>query len=531
MSPNFYQEYSYSQKNRLLLSLTDRKVAFRPSVRCLVARKSLDDLPETFVSTSETTNLASKAVRAGTLRKLASRLYSRDLSSTPESIVRRNLWPIIAGYFPDALIADRTALEGKPAQDGSIFLVSQTGQSDVVLPGCTLRPRRGAPPLDTDLPFMGVLHLSSPARTLLDNFAASRSRGTAARTLSRKELEQHLDKLLRLSGEDELNRLRDEARRLAPALGRDAEFKTLNKMIGALLSTQDDHLQTRAARARHKGAPFDAARINLFETLRAELHRTPPQTRTTTANDGTTLPFFEAYFSNFIEGTEFAVDEAAAIVFENKIPNARPQDAHDILGTYRIVADPKEMAQTPQTFTEFERLLKRRHAQIMQARPDKAPGQYKADANRAGGTMFVVPELVRGTLDQGFKAYKSLATPFQRAVFMMFLVAEVHPFVDGNGRIARIMMNAELVSAGEQRIIIPTVYRANYLSALKAISNRTSAEPLIRMLDFAQRFSRAIDWNDFDRAEGELKAANAFMDSNDAEEQGVRLRLPEGARG
>jgi fido (protein-threonine AMPylation protein) len=102
---------------------------------------------------------------------------------------------------------------------------------------------------------------------------------------------------------------------------------------------------------------------------------------------------------------------------------------------------------------------------------------------------------------------------FQRAIFMMFLVAEVHPFSDGNGRLSRIMMNAELVSAGEQRIIVPTIYRANYLAALKAISNRTSSEPLIRTLDFAQRFSRAIDWRNFVQAETELRAANAFMDS------------------
>ena len=43
----------------------------------------------------------------------------------------------------------------------------------------------------------------------------------------------------------------------------------------------------------------------------------------------------------------------------------------------------------------------------------------------------------------------SLDTPFARAVFIMFLVSEVHPFVDGNGRIAPIMKRAELVAAGE----------------------------------------------------------------------------------
>jgi len=492
-----------------------------------MARKSLDDLPETFVSTSETTNLASKAARSGKLRKLASRLYTKDLKSAPEAIVRRDLWPIVAGYFPDALIADRTALEGVPAKDGSVFLISQGAQSDVSLPGFTLRPRRGAPAQVSDQPFMNVLRLSSPARSLLDNFALSRSRGPISRTLTRKEMEIHLDTILRRSGEDQLNRLRDEARKLAPKIGREEEFTALNKMIGALLNTQEDRLQTPAARARHKGVPFDPARIELFETLRAELHRTPPLTRNETPDDGTTLPFFEAYFSNFIEGTEFAIEEAAAIVFKEQIPKARPQDAHDILGTYRIVVNKDDMSRTPESFPEFERVIKRRHAEIMQARPEKLPGQYKDEPNRAGGTMFVAPELVRGTLEKGFVVCRSLATPFQRAVFMMFLVAEVHPFVDGNGRIARIMMNAELVAAHEQRIIIPTIYRGSYLSALKAISNRTSPEPLIRMLDFAQRFTQCIDWTGFKKAEDELRRANAFLDSTEAEDRGIRLRIPE----
>ena len=53
-------------------------------------------------------------------------------------------------------------------------------------------------------------------------------------------MEAHLEKLLRQSGEDELNRLRDDARRLAPRIGREKEFGALNKMIGALLNTQID---------------------------------------------------------------------------------------------------------------------------------------------------------------------------------------------------------------------------------------------------------------------------------------------------
>ena len=131
-----------------------------------------------------------------------------------------------------------------------------------------------------------------------------------------------------------------------------------------------------------------------------------------------------------------------------------------------------------------------------------------------------------GTLQKGFELYQAIDTPFHRAIFIMFLVSEVHPFMDGNGRIARIMMNAELVSAKEQRIIIPTVYRNNYLSALKAISQNKITEPIVRMMDFAQKYTASIDFRDFANARMLLERTRAFMDPYEAEGQGMRLTLP-----
>lgn len=88
------------------------------------------------------------------------------------------------------------------------------------------------------------------------------------------------------------------------------------------------------------------------------------------------------------------------------------------------------------------------------------------------------------------------------------------------------MMNAELVAGGEQKIIIPTVYRNNYLSALKALSHTGKSTPLIRTLDFAQKYTAAIPWDEFDTARAALQATNAFTDANEAEDQGIRLVLP-----
>jgi hypothetical protein len=296
------------------------------------------------------------------------------------------------------------------------------------------------------------------------------------------------------------------------------------------MGTREDHLVTPQGKARRAGTPFDPDRLQLFELLHKELRNWPPITRAEKSKSSAaaaTLAFFEAYFSNFIEGTEFEVGEAANIVFEGVIPRERPADAHDILGTWGIVSDRSEMGRIPKNAEEMFDLLRHRHAIIMAGRPDKGPGEFKKAVNRAGSTVFVAPDLVVGTLGRGFEFYQSLEAPFSRATFMSFLISEVHPFADGNGRIARIMMNAELAATGEVRIVIPTVYRNNYLSGLKALSQTQAPEPIVRVLDYAQRWVAAVQWAELTGTTKILEQCNAFLDSADAETAGKRLRMPD----
>lgn len=492
-------------------------------------KKSQEPWPEIVVSTSDNKVAISRAAHKGTLRKLANRLYTTNLQDPPENIVRRNLWPIVGAFVPGGLIADRTAIENTPAADGSVFLIADRFRP-ITLPGITIKPRKGPPPLESDQPFIAGLRLSSIARAYLENVAVSRPReGQTGRTLSRTELEERLETLLRRGGQDALNRLRDEARAIAPTLKLEDAFAQLDKLIGTLLGTRDAKLTAAPARARRAGHPYDPRRMPLFEKLHAELRNTPPIIRPARArspDQRAVLAFYESYFSNFIEGTEFTVDEAAEVIFDGKIPNERPQDAHDILGTYRSAADPADSRRIPHSAEELSDILKARHALIMAGRPDKQPGLFKDRANQAGSTVFVAPDLVEGTLDQGFRLYQSLDNPFARAAFISFLISEIHPFADGNGRTARLMMNAELSADEEERIVIPTIYRNNYLSALRALSQNAVPEPFVRMLDFAQRWTAAVPWTNVAETRQVLEACHAFLDPNEADERGVRLRLP-----
>lgn len=479
---------------------------------------SVAALPEVFVSDSSISKAVYEAVERGQLRKLGSRLYTRNLQDDPERLVRRNWYSLVASYYPDAVIADRTALENKPAEDGSVFLISSK-KRETSLPGLTFRPRPGPDPIDSDRPFSGV-RLASIPRAYLENLRDSRPRGgRLQRTLSRDELEQRLDALIRRQGEGAVNGLRDDAKAIAPQLGYETEAAALHELIGSLLGTRDGDFTSAIGKARHAGQPFDPDRIRLFETLFTALRDTLVERRPAPNRDGDangTLAFFEAYFSNFIEGTEFTVEEAAEIVFEGVIPQERPADAHDVLGTFRVVSDLAHLKVLPADFVSFRDLLRRRHATVMEAREDKSPGAFKERENRAGNIVFVAPDLVDGTLERGFEFLQALDDPFQRAVYMMVLVAEVHPFADGNGRIARIMMNAELVARDQERIIIPTAYRTDYLGALKAFSHNGHTDPLIRMLAVAQSYTHSIDWSTLERARAKLAATNAFAEGADA---------------
>ena len=154
------------------------------------------------------------------------------------------------------------------------------------------------------------------------------------------------------------------------------------------------------------------------------------------------------------------------------------------------------------------------------------PGELKNRENQAGSTLFVAPRLVRGTLLAGFERYTQLTDPFARAAFIMFLVNEVHPFDDGNGRIARLMMNSELVSAGQVRVVIPTVYRSNYVMALKGLTQNGNARSYVATVDFAQRYTAQLDCTSLESAQAILTETNAFVDPTEADARGIRLLLP-----
>ena len=87
--------------------------------------------------------------------------------------------------------------------------------------------------------------------------------------------------------------------------------------------------------------------------------------------------------------------------------------------------------------------------------------------------------------------------------------------VDGNGRLSRLFMNAELITNGQSRILIPSVYRDDYLLNLRRLSRDDEPLPFISMMARVHRFTALIDFSDYARAKAQLEACSAFREPHE----------------
>ncbi len=454
-------------------------------------------LQEVIFSSSDRarSKVISKLFEKKLIRKIAPRIYSGNFNDQPETIIRRNIFNILGNLYPGAILSHRSAIEFQPTITGNIFL-TYTYTKNIQLPGLTIHFLEGTGPIKGDIQFVGNLYHSQLERAVLENLQPARKPGPDSKTLTLPQIENKLEHVLNIHGETGLNELRDKARSIAKELELNREFEKLNKLVGAMMNTRSIKiLSSPMAIARVLGSPYDSERIELFEKLFVQLKQEEFANRPERNKENQSFKnfsFFEAYFSNYIEGTIFEIEEAKKIIEPGTPLPTRDEDSHDILGTYSLVSNQEEMKTIPGSADELIRILQYRHKILLAARTSKNPGQFKERNNRAGETNFVDYTLVMGTLVKGFDYYQALVHPFAKAAFMMFMISEVHPFLDGNGRISRIMMNAEFVTKNQTRIIIPAVFREDYLLTLRKLSREKQPESYIRMLDKAHRFSETL---------------------------------------
>lgn len=163
----------------------------------------------------------------------------------------------------------------------------------------------------------------------------------------------------------------------------------------------------------------------------------------------------EAVVSSRIEGTQTNMDEAVLPFDEVK-----PEHRNDWLEVNNYIRALNESVQELKTLPVSSRLIKKTHQILLQRGrgEHKMPGEYRTSQNWIGGAsladaVFIPPKhtLVNelmGDLEKFLNNDEIQVPALVRIAIAHYQFETIHPFLDGNGRIGRLLITLYLVSEG-----------------------------------------------------------------------------------
>lgn len=177
------------------------------------------------------------------------------------------------------------------------------------------------------------------------------------------------------------------------------------------------------------------------------------------------------YHSNAIEGNTLTLRETQ-LVIEGQSPTAGKSlreiyEARNHDRALRVLE--KWVREGPSNVPLGERALLDIHAHVLAEIDDDAAGRFRGDRVLIAGSRFIPPGPHR--FDELIPALLSLANrpgihPVLQAAELHYNLVAIHPFRDGNGRTARLLMNYHLLARGFPYVIIDVAQRSEYLAAL-----------------------------------------------------------------
>lgn len=176
-----------------------------------------------------------------------------------------------------------------------------------------------------------------------------------------------------------------------------------------------------------------------------------------------------AYSSNALEGNSLTETETKIVIEDGITIGGKPlrdhlealghSEAYDLL--FRLA---KHQGITEANVKELHRLFYYRI-------DAKQAGKYRKSRVIITGTDFIppgperIPEMMK-TFVERIPDHRAAYHPVEFAAIIHKELVTVHPFIDGNGRAARLLMNLALLQAGYPLAIIPPILRREYLDTL-----------------------------------------------------------------
>lgn len=175
------------------------------------------------------------------------------------------------------------------------------------------------------------------------------------------------------------------------------------------------------------------------------------------------------YASNALEGNSLTETETKIVIEDGITIGGKPlRDHYEAIGHSEAYDLLLRMAKKKEITENQIRGLHRVFFYRIDARQ---AGKYRRQKVLISGTVFIppAPELIPGLMADFVGRMPELRSTLHPVEFAAVLHKEfvtIHPFIDGNGRVARLLMNLALIQSGYPIAIIPPILREKYLETL-----------------------------------------------------------------
>jgi len=202
------------------------------------------------------------------------------------------------------------------------------------------------------------------------------------------------------------------------------------------------------------------------------------------------------YNSNGIEGNSLTLKETFLVINEGITVRGKPLKDHlETKNHYEALEYLADLIEKGKRHTMSELFVRTLHQLVVQETDKEWAGKYRNSDVVIGGAIHTppdalnVPNLMTGLM-KWLKDNRRKMHPIELAAFFHHKLVYIHPFFDGNGRIARLAMNLLLMQKGYPLVVILKNDRKKYYQVL-AKADKGNYIPLVRFI--AQAVERTLN--------------------------------------
>jgi Fic family protein len=175
------------------------------------------------------------------------------------------------------------------------------------------------------------------------------------------------------------------------------------------------------------------------------------------------------YNTNAIEGNTLTMNETKVVLEGITVGGKTMREHLEVINHRDAIAYVEEIVHKEESLSEWQ--IKNLHRLVLKGIDDEYAGVYRDQQVFIAGAEHTPPAhyLIKEQMEQMMNWYNEEGIhlhPVQRGAMLHAIFVGIHPFIDGNGRTSRLLLNLELMKDGFPPVIIKVENRLAYYEAL-----------------------------------------------------------------